>query len=258
MKVLTSILIGIFIGLIIALLLLQPKKEAEPEEMEAKIVVVDADTEEPIEGAKLKLKTTDESCRQLSLETDENGECTYTYTDAEAVITLLRASKSGYERVEMEDYELSNFEDDDLVIELKKQDMSDRSQQIGATGALKITLMWDDPTADLDLHIIEPNGYEIYYLDGREGHMVDHATGGELDVDWQPNINDPDNIGENAVWARPPRGTYQPFVQLYGPEDIGSVDCTVIVHQENQEDKEYTFTLNGAGSRADVPSVEVQ
>ena len=48
MKVLNFILFSIFAGLIIALLLLQPKKPAEPEEMDAKIVVVDEDTEEPI------------------------------------------------------------------------------------------------------------------------------------------------------------------------------------------------------------------
>ena len=122
MKVLTSILIAIFVGLIIALLLLQPKKEAEPEEMDAKIVVIDEETEEPIEGVKLKIKTTDDSCPEMKLTTDENGECTFTYTDSEAEITLLRATKSGYEPVEIEDYELSNFEDDDLVIKMKKQD----------------------------------------------------------------------------------------------------------------------------------------
>lgn len=258
MKVLSSILFAIFAGLIIALILLQPKKEAEPEEMDAKIVVIDEETEEPIEGVKVKILTTDDSCPEMKLTTDENGECTFTYTDSEAVISILRATKSGYEPVEIEDYDLSNFEDDDLVITMKKQNMSDRSQRIGASGALKITLMWDDPTADLDLHIIEPNGFEICYLEGRDGHMFDNETGGELDVDWQPNLSDPDNIGENAVWRTPPQGTYKASVYCYGPEEIGSVDCTVVVYQENQPDKTYTLTLNGKDDSQAIPDIVVE
>ena len=258
MKVLSSILFAIFVGLIIALILLQPKKEAEPEEMDAKIVVIDEETEEPIEGVKLKIKTTDDTCPEFKLTTDENGECTFTYIDSEAVISILRATKSGYEPVEIEDYDLSKFEDDDLVITMKKQDMSDRGQQIGASGQLKITLMWDDPSADLDLHVIEPNGYEIYYEGGTEGHMRDRSTGGSLDVDWQPGINDPDNIGENAVWPRSPRGTYKASVVCYGPEAIGPVDCTVVVYQQDQPDQTYTLSLSGQGDRQEIPDIVVE
>ena len=39
---------------------------------------------------------------------------------------------------------------------------------------------------------------------------------------------------------------------LYLPEGLE------LVQQYNEEDKEYTFTLTGAGSRADVPPVEVR
>ena len=258
MKVLSFILFGIFAGLIIALLLLQPKKPAEPEEMEAKIVVVDEDTEDPIEGVRIKIKTSDESCEEVSLTTDENGECTFTYTDSEAQITILKATKSGYERVEIEDYDLSKFEDDDLVIPMKKQDMEDRGRQIGASGALKITLMWDDPSVDLDLHVVEPNGYEICYVGGREGQMIDADTGGELDVDWQPNQSDVDNIGENAVWQNSPRGTYHASVVCFGPEGTGPIDCTVVVYQQNQPDQTYTLTVNGQGDTQEIPEIVVE
>lgn len=258
MKVLSTILFAIFAGLIIALILLQPKKAAEPEEMEAKIVVVDDDTDEPIEGAKVKIKTTDESCSELSLVSDENGECTFTYTDSEATITILKATKSGYERVEMEDYDLSQFDDDDLTIRMKKQDVSDRGRQIGGSGALKITLMWDDPSVDLDLHVIEPNGFEICYVGGQEGQMRDPDTGGELDVDWQPNLSDANDIGENAVWRTSPRGTYKASVYCFGPEDAGSVDCTVVVYQENQPEQTYTLTLRGKDDSQEVPDIVVR
>ena len=257
MKVLSSILVAIFAALIIALILLQPKKKAEPEEMEAKIIVVDEETEEPIEGVKVKIKTTDDTCPTLTLKTDENGECTFTYVDSEAVITILKATKSGYEPVEKENYDLSKFEDDDLVIPMKQQDMSDRGRQIGASGALKVTLMWDDPSADLDLHVVEPNGFELCYVGGREGQMFDRDTGGKLDVDWQPNISNADNIGENAVWRTAPRGTYKASVVCFGPEDIGSVDCTIVVYQENQPDQTYTLTLEGKDDSKTIPDIVV-
>ena len=258
MKVLSFILFAIYGSLIATLLLLQPKKPAEPEEMDAKIVVVDEDTDEPLEGVKIKIKTSDESCPELSLITDENGECTFTYLDSEAEITILKATKSGYERVEIDNYELSKFEDDELTIRMKKQDMSNRGRQIGASGALKITLMWDDPNVDLDLHVVEPNGFEICYLGGRDGQMVDSATGGELDVDWQPGLSNPDNIGENAVWATSPRGTYKANVVCYGPEGVDPIDCTVVVYQQNQPDQTYTLTLNGQGDSQEVPDIVVR
>lgn len=258
MKVLNSILVAIFVGLIIALFLLQPKKEkVEDDEFEAKIIVVDEETEKPIKGAKLKIKTTDDSCDELSLTTDADGECTFTYTDSEAKITLLTVSKSGYERVEKENYALSKFEDDDLIIPLKKQDISDRGQQIGASGALKITLMWDDPNVDLDLHVLEPNGYELYYLDGREGHMYDRSTGGQLDVDWQPSVNQGQDIGENAVWANPPRGTYKVWAQCYGPEGVGQCDCTIVVYREGQPNEEHALTLNGQNDKQEIPDIVI-
>ena len=264
MKVLSFILFVIYGGLIAALLLLQPKKPAEPEdpeEMEAKIVVVDEDTDEPIEGAKIKIKTNDESCPELTLVTDENGECTFTYTDSEAQITFLRATKAGYEpEVLEEDYDLNEFEDGELTIQMKKQDMNTRAQQIGASGALKITLMWDDPSIDLDLHVVEPNGFEISYLDGNgpNGHMRDRDTGGTLDVDWTPTNGNPDNIGENVVWQTSPLGTYQARVHYFGPEETGPVECTVIVYQENQPDQTYTITLNGKDDSQDIPAIVVQ
>ena len=136
--------------------------------------------------------------------------------------------------------------------------MVERGRNIGREGALKITLMWNDPNVDLDLHVLAPNGFEIYYMDGRDGHMLDRATGGELDVDWQPAINQGEDIGENAVWARPPLGVYKPWVTCYGPEEAGPTPCTVVIYKNNQVDQEYTLTLNGQGDKQEVPDVVVE
>ena len=77
------------------------------------------------------------------------------------------------------------------------------------TGAVQITLTWDDPV-DLDLHVIEPSGEEIYfgYRDSESGGHLDRDTICESTTEGKP---------ENVYWAdSAPRGTYEVRVHLYG------------------------------------------
>ncbi len=72
-------------------------------------------------------------------------------------------------------------------------------------GDVQITLTWDN-TADLDLHVIDPNNEEIYW-----SHSYS-ASGGALDVD------DIDGYGpENIFWLSntAPSGTYKVYVHHY-------------------------------------------
>jgi hypothetical protein len=81
-------------------------------------------------------------------------------------------------------------------------------------GDPQFTLLWDSK-ADLDLHVVEPGGKEIYWLDTRGRH------GGELDVDNR------DGFGpENIYWLQPkadgskdlglgPAGEYRYWVHYY-------------------------------------------
>lgn len=73
-------------------------------------------------------------------------------------------------------------------------------------GDPQFTLIWDTK-ADLDIHVLEPTGSEIYW-EARNGKQ-----GGELDVD------DIDGFGpENVYWVqgKGPPGEYKWFVQYYG------------------------------------------
>jgi len=77
-------------------------------------------------------------------------------------------------------------------------------QQVGS-GTLQISLAWGTPD-DLDLHVVEPSGNEIYY------GTPTSSDGGVLDLDSNPAC-EIDNIDtENVTWpnasAKPPKGTY--------------------------------------------------
>lgn len=88
-------------------------------------------------------------------------------------------------------------------------------------GNLQITLQWTGP-ADLDLHVTDPTGDEIYYRNPSS------ESGGQLDKDANAGCNgveDDDNAVENVYW--PPRtaptGSYLIWVHTYdecgGPLD---------------------------------------
>ena len=90
------------------------------------------------------------------------------------------------------------------------------------TGALQISLSWDDDT-DQDLHVTDPFGGEIYYA------APYASSGGELDRD------DVDGYGpENIYWLEDaPDGTYTVEVNYYS----GSSTPT-----------DFYVTVNGAGA----------
>jgi hypothetical protein len=96
--------------------------------------------------------------------------------------------------------------------------------QLG-TGDVQVTLHWTGE-ADLDLHVVDPAGEEIY-----SGHMFSNS-GGMLDGD----VNWPCGPGpapvENVFWPRggAPSGEYRVLVHYYRDcKDQGPVDWTVMV-----------------------------
>jgi len=252
MKGLIAVLCTIFIALIVLLLLLKPK---EPELYEARIIVVDEDTDNPLRNAKITIETTDEECPEITLRTNRDGECTFEFCSPDEMMTYAYASKSGYHDAEVEEMELSYFLDDELVIPLKKEDLVNQGRDIGATGNLKVTLLWEDDQVDLDLHILEPNGFEICYKDGQR---EDSRTGGQLDIDWIPNNNIETPIGENIFWENPPRGAYKVWVECYQPEDAPATDCNVIVYRVNQEPQVFNVRTNGVHDVQQVTTVNIE
>ena len=116
-------------------------------------------------------------------------------------------------------------------------------REIG-TGDLEITVSWDND-ADLDLHVVDANGDEIYW--GQD--MVD--SGGELDLESGTGCR-PDGIRtEHVAWTggTPPPGKYVVRVNYWsdcgGPEPNYVVNITL-----NGERRSIYGTFEGPGENA--------
>ena len=256
MRTFLSILLGAIFAILIALLFLRDCEDKKPESYEATIKVVDANTDKPIKGARVVIKTDDEACRKATLTTDRRGECTFEYSDPECTLLVAVASKDGYEDGKSEDVQLSYFQDDVLVIPLEKKDLEEEAREVGQQGKLKITLLWDETEADLDLHVIEPNGNEIYWE-----NKTDSRTTGELDFDWNPKNEESWDrpVAENVFWKRPPRGNYQVRVVYYLDENSEAdtsgppAVCNVIIFKDNEEPEKFeNLRLSGPGDEVQV------
>lgn len=109
------------------------------------------------------------------------------------------------------------------------------------TGDVQITLTWQS-NDDIDLHVMGPDGYEIYY------NAPTSPSGGQLDRD-----NECTNLElgrpENIFWASgaAPTGSYRIWVHYFNTCDTArAVDWTVRVVRSGQ-----TQTFNGRLSQVD-------
>ena len=87
-------------------------------------------------------------------------------------------------------------------------------QHHAGSGDVRISLMWNNRN-DLDLHVVEPRGEEIFYLHRESG------SGGLLDIDMNagPPFRSP--AVENVYWPdrAAPAGTYRVYVNHYRRQD---------------------------------------
>jgi len=127
-----------------------------------------------------------------------------------------------------------------------------QAEQVGATGDLKVTLLWDFP-GDIDLHVIQPNRREIYYQ-----HKRDNSTGGYLDVD---NTAGGRGSAENVYWENPPAGNYKVYLHYYQPSSAnhqtGSGECTVVIFRKGNEPQTLKVQMSRVGQKADVANFTI-
>lgn len=97
------------------------------------------------------------------------------------------------------------------------------------TGILQVSLSWDQLN-DVDLHLIDPNGEEIYYANPTS------ATGGQLDVDSNAacsidEINNENIFYEDSADVTIPYGEYEVLVDLWSNCNIvPDTNYTIVVY----------------------------
>lgn len=123
----------------------------------------------------------------------------------------------------------------------------EEAERVGQSGKLKVTLLWDFP-ADIDLHVIQPNGVEIAY-----NHRVDNSTLAHLDVD---NRRGGSGAAENIFWDAPDAGAYKVFLKYYSASKPGGIrgsgTCRVVIFKEGQEPQTFEVGMNNVGEKKDI------
>lgn len=96
--------------------------------------------------------------------------------------------------------------------------------QVG-TGDVQVTLSWDSD-ADVDLHVVDPSGEEIYFANRTS------ASGGQLDLDSNAGCSIDDVRNENITWpvGTAPRGTYTVRVDYWSSCGVARTNYTVLVN----------------------------
>lgn len=108
------------------------------------------------------------------------------------------------------------------------------------TGAVQVSISWDAPS-DVDLHVVEPGGEEIFWLNDVA------ASGGVLDLDSNPGC-DIDNVNnENITWEDPPSGQYIVRVDYFASCGVSETNYVVTVRVEGEDTRTYSGTLTGEG-----------
>lgn len=128
--------------------------------------------------------------------------------------------------------------DEPIVDEPVDTSVVRQAERTGNRGDLKVTLLWNFQ-GDIDLHVVQPNGKEIYYDNRR-----DTRTGGYLDVD---NRNGGPDSAENIYWESAKNGVYKVSVVYFGPSRRTEVAekgvCTVVVFQSGKEPQTYNVEM---------------
>jgi uncharacterized protein YfaP (DUF2135 family) len=108
------------------------------------------------------------------------------------------------------------------------------------TGEVQVSVAWD-ADSDVDLHVIDPVGDEVYYSEPG----VD--SGGMLDLDSNAACLIDGVNNENITWATAPSGSYTVRVDYYLACAADETNYVVTVQRVDQDAETFSGTLTGAG-----------
>lgn len=129
----------------------------------------------------------------------------------------------------------------------------EQAERTGQSGNLKVTLMWNF-YGDIDLHVKQPNGREIYYDKAK-----DDSTGGYLDID---NRNGGNRSAENIFWENPPKGVYDVSLTYYQESQYNRKAeaglCSVVVFQAGKTPQTYQVKMSTVKETKQIVSIEIK
>lgn len=110
------------------------------------------------------------------------------------------------------------------------------------TGDVQVSVSWDAPS-DVDLHVVDPSGEEIYYGNSSS------ASGGALDLDANAacNIDSPPVNQENITWETAPAGDYIVRLDYWDSCGVPETNYIVVVRVEGQRTRTFRGTFTGPG-----------
>ncbi len=122
----------------------------------------------------------------------------------------------------------------------------------GGRGSLKINLKWNTYD-DLDLHVIDPDGVEIYY--SAKEHRCQDVLG-KLDIDANAGNSHTRTPQENIFWEdgkNAPLGRYKVFVEYFSKKDtFAEVPFTVTVYPDKGQSKVFTGIMYNAKDKRNI------
>lgn len=130
-----------------------------------------------------------------------------------------------------------------------EDDLVQEARNVGQSGKLKVTMLWNIK-ADIDLHVVEPNGNEIFFSNKRS------STGGYLDVD---NTHGGHGSAENVYWKHPLSGQYSVSVVYYAanqePIPTGGVD--IVVFKGDEPPQKFHISMRTVKQHTHVTSFRI-
>ena len=116
------------------------------------------------------------------------------------------------------------------------------------TGQVQVSVTWN-AASDVDLHVVEPGGEEIFY--GHKGS----AAGGVLDLDSNADCVLDNVNNENITWdSDAPHGTSTVRVDYYKSCGVASTDFAVTIQRRSMTPEVFRGSFTGGGDQGGAGS----
>ena len=111
------------------------------------------------------------------------------------------------------------------------------------TGDLQVSVSWSEAESDVDLHVVEPSGEEIYYANRQS------ATGGTLDLDSNAACGLDAVKNENITWpaGQAPHGVYIVRLDYWSSCGADATPYVVTVHISDRAPLTFSGVFDGEG-----------